>query len=133
INLLDIEQGECVNAVISVHEFDLDSFLFFTTKHGLSKRTTLQQFAKIRKGGLIAVGLNEGDGLISVRLTDGEKDITIATKNGYIIRFDENVVRSMGRTAAGLRGIRLREDNEVVSMEIIEENSQILHVTNKCV
>ena len=131
INLLDIEQGEWVNAVISVHEFDPDSFLFFTTKHGLSKRTTLQQFANIRKGGLIAVGLNEGDELISVRLTDGEKDIAIATKNGYIIRFDENVVRSMGRTAAGVRGIRLREDDEVVSMEIIEENSQILHVTSK--
>src|SRR5699024_5348761 len=118
INLLDIEQGEWVNAVISVHEFDPDSFLFFTTKHGLSNRTTLQQFANIRNGGLIAVGLNE-------------KDIAIATKNGYIIRFDENVVRSMGRTAAGVRGIRLREDDEVVSMEIIEENSQILHVTSK--
>src|SRR5699024_11749189 len=85
----------------------------------------------ICKGGLIAVGLYEGGELISVRLSDGEKDIAIETKNGYIIRFDENVVRSMGRTAAGVRGIRLREDDEVVSMEIIEENSQILHVTSK--
>ncbi|HLR59390.1 MAG TPA: DNA gyrase subunit A [Pseudogracilibacillus sp.] len=131
INLLDIEPDEWVNAVISVHEFDPDSFLFFTTKFGLSKRTTLPQFANIRKGGLIAVGLNDGDELISVRLTDGKKDIAIATKNGYIIRFDETDVRSMGRNAAGVRGIRLRDDDEVVSMEIIEENSQILHVTSK--
>src|SRR5699024_11564570 len=101
-------------AVISVHEFDPDSFLFFTTKHGLSKRTTLQQFANIRKGGLIAVGLNEGDELISVRVTDGEKDIAIATKNGYIIRFDEKFVRSMGGRVAVVRGIGLREDEEVV-------------------
>src|SRR5699024_8898599 len=94
INFLYIDQRECINAVISVHAFDPDSFLFFKTKHGISKRSILQQFANICKGGLIAVGLNEGDELISVRLTDGEKDIAIATKNGYIIRFDENVVRS---------------------------------------
>lgn len=131
INLLDIEKDEWVNAVISVDEFDEDSYLFFTTKHGLSKRTTLPQFANIRKGGLIAIGLNEDDELISVRLTDGKKDIAIATKNGYIIRFEENAVRSMGRNAAGVRGIRLRENDQVVSMEIVEENSQILHVTSK--
>ena len=75
--------------------------------------------------------LRDNDELISVRLTDGTKDIGIATKNGYFIRFDENVVRSMGRTAAGVRGIHLRENDEVVSMEIIEEDSYILHVTNK--
>jgi len=131
INLLDIEKDEWVNAVISVDEFDEDAYLFFTTKHGLSKRTTLPQFANIRKGGLIAIGLNEDDELISVRLTDGNKDIAIATKNGYIIRFEENAVRSMGRNAAGVRGIRLRENDQVVSMEIVEENSQILHVTSK--
>src|SRR5699024_373855 len=131
INLMDIEKDEWVNAVIRVDEFDEDAYLFFTTKHGLSKRTTLPQFANIRKGGLIAIGLNEDDELISVRLTDGNKDIAIATKNGYIIRFEENAVRSMGCNAAGVRGIRLRENDQVVSMEIVEENSQILHVTSK--
>ena len=75
--------------------------------------------------------MNEEDELISVRLTEGNQDIAIATKNGYIIRFDENNVRSMGRNAAGVRGIRLRGDDEVVSMEIVDEGSQILHVTSK--
>src|SRR5699024_7493994 len=85
INLLDIERGECVNGVCSVYEFDPDSFIFFTSRSGLLKRTTLQQFANIRKGGLIAVGLDERDELLPVRLPDGEKAIGIATQNGYII------------------------------------------------
>ncbi|WP_284140674.1 MULTISPECIES: DNA gyrase subunit A [unclassified Virgibacillus] len=131
INLLQIEKGEWVNAVISVNEFSENAYLFFTTKHGISKRTELSQFANIRKGGLIALGLRDEDELISVRLTDGTKDIMIATKHGYLIRFPEEQVRSMGRTASGVRGISLRGDDEVVSMEILEEGLQILHVTNK--
>src|SRR5690625_4504350 len=131
INLLQIEQDEWVNAVITVDEFVDDWFLFFTTKHGISKRSTLSQFANIRKGGLIAVGLREEDELISVRLTDGNKHIMIGTKQGHLIRFEEDQVRSMGRTAAGVRGISLREDDEVVSMEILEKGLQVLHVTNK--
>ncbi|WP_430789522.1 DNA gyrase subunit A [Virgibacillus flavescens] len=131
INLLQIEKDESINAVITVNEFAEDWYLFFTTRKGVSKRTTLSQFANIRKGGLIAVNLREDDELISVRLTDGTKDIMIATRNGYLIRFPEDQIRSMGRTAAGVRGISLRGEDEVVSMEIIEEGLQILHVTNK--
>ncbi|MEC5425050.1 DNA gyrase subunit A [Virgibacillus sp. C22-A2] len=131
INLLQIEKGEWVNAVISVTEFSEDSYLFFTTRHGISKRTTLAQFANIRKGGLIAVGLREEDELISVRLTDGNQDMMIATRNGYLIRFPEDQIRSMGRTAAGVKGISLRKDDHVVSMEILQEDSKILHVTDK--
>ena len=131
INLLQIEKGEWINAVITVKEYVDDWYFFFTTKHGISKRSPLSQFANIRKGGLIAIGLREGDELISVCLTDGNKDIMIATKQGYLIRFEEDQVRSMGRTAAGVRGISLREDDEVVSMEILEKDMQILHVTNK--
>ncbi|SFB29727.1 DNA gyrase subunit A [Lentibacillus halodurans] len=131
INLLQVEKDEWINAVISVSEYSDDYFLFFTTKHGLSKRTNLSQFANIRKGGLIAVGLRDEDELISVRLTDGTKDIMIGTKNGYLIRFPEDQVRSMGRNAAGVRGISLRHDDEVVSMEILDEGLQIMHVTNK--
>lgn len=131
INMLQIEKGEWVNAVISVNEFSDDNYLFFTTKYGISKRTTLTQFANIRKGGLIAVGLRDEDELISVRLTDGKQDIMIATKNGYLIRFEEEQIRSMGRTAAGVKGISLRDGDEVVSMEILQEDSNILHVTNK--
>ncbi|WP_096272253.1 DNA gyrase subunit A [Paucisalibacillus globulus] len=131
INLLQIEKGEWINAVISVSEFSEDWNFFFTTKRGISKRTSLAQFANIRKGGLIALGLREDDELMSVRLTDGTKDIMIATKNGYLIRFPEDQVRLMGRTAAGVRGISLRDDDEVVSMEILDSGVQILHVTNK--
>ncbi|MFD1040326.1 DNA gyrase subunit A [Virgibacillus byunsanensis] len=130
INLLQIEKDEWINAVISVKEFSNDWYLFFTTRHGISKRTQLSQFANIRKGGLIAVGLREEDELISVRLTDGTKDIMLATQNGYLIRFPEDQVRSMGRTAAGVRGISLRGDDVVVSMEILDEGLQVLHVTN---
>ena len=131
INLLQVEKGEWVNAVISVSEFDEDHFLFFTTKLGVAKRTSLEKFKNIRKGGLIAVNLREEDELISVRMTDGEKEIMIATKNGYLIRFEEEQMRPMGRTAAGVKGISLREDDEVVSMEIMDEGSKILHVTSK--
>jgi len=131
INLLQIEKDEWINAVITVDEFNEDWYLFFTTKHGISKRSSLSQFANIRKGGLIAVGLRDDDELISVRLTDGQKHIMIATKHGYLIRFEEEQVRSMGRTAAGVRGISLRDDDEVVSMEILEPGLQVLHVTNK--
>ncbi|WP_174615230.1 DNA gyrase subunit A [Virgibacillus ihumii] len=131
INLLQIEKDEWINAVISASEFSEDWYLFFTTKHGISKRTQLSQFANIRKGGLIAVGLREGDELISVRMTDGMKDIMIGTRNGYLIRFPEDQVRSMGRTAAGVRGISLRGNDEVISMEILEKGLQVLHVTHK--
>lgn len=131
INILQIDKDEEINTIISVNEFAEDHYLFFTTRAGISKRVTLPHFANIRRGGLIAINLRDDDELISVRSTDGTKDIAIATRNGYIIRFDENEVRSMGRTAAGVRGIRLRDDDYVVSMEIIEEDSYILHVTNR--
>ncbi len=131
VNVLQVEPDEWVNAVITVDEFVDDAFLFFTTKHGVSKRTTLEKFANIRKSGLIAVGLRENDELISVRLTDGHQHIMIGTKQGYLIRFEEEQVRSMGRTAAGVRGIDLRDDDEVVSMGILEKDMQVLHVTNR--
>ncbi|MDC3417737.1 DNA gyrase subunit A [Aquibacillus salsiterrae] len=129
INLLEIEKEEWINAVITVSEFVDDWYLFFTTRQGISKRTTLSQFANIRKGGLIALNLRDEDELISVRLTDGFKHIMIGTQNGYLIRFPEDQIRSMGRTAAGVKGISLRDDDRVVSMEIIEDGLQVLNVT----
>ncbi|THE09468.1 DNA gyrase subunit A [Bacillus timonensis] len=129
INLLEIEKEEWINAIIPVSELVDDWFLFFTTRKGISKRTPLSSFANIRKGGLIAVGLHEGDELISVRLTDGSKDIIIGTKDGMLIRFPESDVRSMGRTAAGVKGINLSEGDEVVGMEILEDNLDVLIVT----
>lgn len=129
INLLEIEKGEWVNAIIPVSEFVDDWSLFFTTKEGISKRSPLTQFANIRKGGLIAVNLRENDELISVRLTDGTKHIMIGTKKGMLIRFPETDVRSMGRTATGVKGITLDSDDEVVGMEILEEDVDVLVVT----
>ncbi|EAD9040462.1 DNA gyrase subunit A [Listeria monocytogenes] len=131
INLLGIESQEQVNAVINLSEFTDDSYLFFTTKHGVVKRTTLSQFAKIRQSGLRAVELRENDELISVQMTDGSKNMIIATKHGQSIYFPEENIRVMGRTAAGVRGIRLREDDEVIGMEILEDDEKVLVVTEK--
>ena len=132
INILQIDKDETINTVIAVQDYEMDEdYLFFTTKQGLVKRVSLSEFKNIRKSGLIAIRLRENDELISVRLTDGKKDIGIATKHGYFIRFDENNVRPMGRNASGVRGISLREGDEVVSMDVIEEGAYILHVTEK--
>ncbi|MFC3886290.1 DNA gyrase subunit A [Bacillus songklensis] len=129
INLLEVEKDEWINAIIPVEVFDEDSYLFFTTKKGISKRTSLSSFENIRTSGLIALGLKEDDELISVRMTDGTKDILIGTKQGMLIRFPETDVRAMGRTATGVKGITLGEDDEVIGMEISEEGEDILIVT----
>ena len=130
INLLGIEKDEWINTIIPVAEFEDDWYLFFTTKHGISKRSPISSFMHIRTSGLIAVNLREDDELISVRLTDGTKDMIIGTKNGLLIRFDETDVRSMGRTATGVKGISLGQDDEVIGMEVLEEGSDILIVTH---
>lgn len=129
INLLGIEKDDRINAIIPVSDFVDDWFLFFTTKEGISKRSPLSSFSHIRNNGLIAVNLREGDELISVRLTDGTKEIIIGTKKGLLIRFPETDVRSMGRTATGVKGITLSEDDEVVGMEVLENDREILVVT----
>ncbi|MDE3840492.1 DNA gyrase subunit A [Bacillus methanolicus] len=129
VNLLEVDKDEWINAIIPVEEFDENWYLFFTTKEGISKRSPLSSFAHIRNNGLIALNLREGDELISVRLTDGSKHIIIGTKNGMLIRFPETDVRSMGRTATGVKGISLDEGDEVIGMEVLEENNDILIVT----
>ena len=129
INLLEIDRDEWVNAIIPVAAFNEDSYLFFTTKFGISKRSPLASFANIRTNGLIALGLKEGDELISVKLTDGTKDIIIGTKDGLMIRFPETDVRSMGRTATGVKGISLRQGDEVIGMDLLNEGEKILIVT----
>lgn len=129
INLLEVEKGEWVNAIIPVEDFVDDWYLFFTTKHGISKRSPLSQFANIRNNGLIALGLRDNDELISVKMTDGTKEMIIGTKKGMLIRFHETDVRSMGRTATGVKGITLDADDEVVGMELLEEGLEVLVVT----
>ncbi|AUO11971.1 DNA gyrase subunit A [Priestia megaterium] len=129
INLLEVDKGEWVNAIIRVDEFVDDWYLFFTTKQGISKRTPLSSFENIRNSGLIALNLREEDELISVKLTDGKRDMVIGTKKGMLIRFNEDDVRSMGRTATGVKGITLDSEDEVIGMEILEEQSDILIIT----
>lgn len=131
VNLLNVEKDEHVTAMIHVDTFDEDQYFIFTTKKGITKRTSVEQFANIRANGLIAIGLHEDDDLISVRLTDGKKQIVIGTREGMLVRFNEEDIRSMGRTAAGVRGIKLRDDDYVVGMEILEEGQEILIVTEK--
>ncbi|WP_078393263.1 DNA gyrase subunit A [Shouchella patagoniensis] len=131
INLLQIDPGETISTVIPIEEFDENYYLFFLTEHGIAKRTKLSAFANIRKGGLFAINLRDDDSLHGVRLTDGEREIIIGTKQGMAIRFPESDVRLMGRTAGGVKGIRLSGDDGVVGMDVITEDQKVLVVTEK--
>ena len=131
INLIQIEQGESVNAVIPVKEFESDKFLFFATRHGIVKKTPLDDYINIRKGGLIAINLREDDDLIGVRLTDGQQEIIMGTSNGMSIRFPEKDVRSMGRSATGVKGITLDDDDFVIDMDVVSEDNDVLIVSSK--
>ncbi|ANY73632.1 DNA gyrase subunit A [Paenibacillus ihbetae] len=131
INLIQIEQGETVNAVIPVESFDTDKFLFFATRHGVVKKTPLEDYVNIRKGGLIAVNLREDDSLIDVKLTDGQQEIIMGTAQGMSIRFEESDVRSMGRSATGVKGITLDEGDEVIGMDVVDPELDILIVTTR--
>lgn len=129
VNLLQIEQGEKITAYTPVSGFDEKHFLLMVTKKGTAKKTALTEFSNPRKSGIIAISLDEGDKLVSVKLTDGTKNFVIGTKHGKAIRFNENDVRSMGRNAGGVRGIRLLGEDEVVSAAVVEEGSTLLTVT----
>src|SRR5699024_3275573 len=130
LNFLGIENDERIQAVVSLNEKpEKGEQLFFATKQGTVKRTEAIEFQNIRTSGLIAINLNEGDELISVRLTDGQQNIIIGTKDGYAASFSEQDVRSMGRNATGVRGINLREGDYVVGVGILAENSYVLAIS----
>ncbi len=131
INLIQIEQGESVNAVIPVQDFEGDQYLFFGTRQGVVKKTRLDDYVNIRKGGLIAINMREDDELIEVKLTDGKQDIVLGTAYGMSIRFNEKDVRSMGRSATGVKGVTLDEGDRVVGMDIISDDMKVLIVTAK--
>lgn len=132
INLLGIDSSESIEAIISVEgKAEEDHYLFFTTKLGTVKKTSVTEFANIRTNGLKAIGLKDGDQLINVALTSGHETIIIGTNKGYSVTFNEEKVRSMGRSAAGVRGIRLREDDYVVGMDILHPESEVLVITEK--
>ncbi|MGU3471961.1 DNA gyrase subunit A [Paenibacillus sp. D51F] len=131
INLLQIEQGETVNAVIPVEAFDPDCYLFFGTRQGIVKKTPLDDYSNIRRVGLIAINLREDDDLISVKLTDGKQEIIIGTADGMSIRFPESDVRSMGRSATGVKGIALDDDDRVIDLDVVDPEQEVLIVTAK--
>jgi DNA gyrase subunit A len=123
VNLLPLQDGERVTAVLPLNHKDQGQYVFMVTRQGISKKCLLENFSRPRSAGLIAVDLNENDELVEVGLTDGESDILLFTSAGKVIRFSEGHVRSMGRTARGVRGVKLKSDQAVISMLII--NSKI--------
>lgn len=129
VNLLELESDEKITAMFPIKEFADDKFLFFVTRQGIAKRVVLSDLQNIRRAGLRALNLNEDDALVDVRLTDGEQNILIATHEGRAICFDENEVRAMGRTATGVRGIRLSEGDYVVGAARARKGAYVLSIT----
>ena len=130
INLLPLEKDEVINAILPVGEFNDEQFVFMVTSSGTCKKTSLTNFARPRKGGIIAIELRDGDKLVGVEITSGEHDIMLFSANGKSIRFKESDVRAVGRTAIGVRGIKLTDD-EVVSLIVAEQDSPILTATEQ--
>ncbi|AZP91573.1 DNA gyrase subunit A [Pediococcus acidilactici] len=136
INLLGIDSGESIQAVINIGRGNGDEdnehrYLFFTTLQGVAKRTPVAEFMNIRSNGLKAINLKDGDEVINVVITDGHQNIIIGTHNGYAISFKEGEVRSMGRSATGVRGIRLRENDYVVGSAVLAPESKVMVITEK--
>ncbi len=129
VNLLPLNNDEKISAMIPIRNFDDGDFLTFVTRKGLIKKTDIMDYSRIRNNGLRAIELNEGDELIGVYRTDGEKEILVATHNGMSVKFSESKVRSMGRTTRGVRAIRLREGDYVVGACIVDYDSSLFLVT----
>ena len=129
INLIEIEKGERVTAMISIKEFEEGTYLTMVTKNGVIKRTDIKEYEYQRKGGKIAINLDEGDKLIFVGHTTGEDHVLIGTKKGYAARFHENKVSVVGRTARGVRGIDLREGDIVCGAVIVDNEKKLLTIT----
>lgn len=132
VNLLKLDDGESIQTIINVaQDRSEDAYLFFTTRSGLVKRTSVAEFANIRQNGLKALNLKDEDELINVFLTDGNTDVIIGTKFGYSVRFNESVVRNMGRSATGVRGVNLRPGDQVVGASVITDQDEVLIITEK--
>jgi len=131
VNILELGKNEKITAFTPVKEFKKDNYLFFVTKQGTVKKTSLEEFSKPRKGGILAIGINPDDELINVDLTNGSKKIILATKQGNAVHFDEKDVRPMGRTARGVIGIKLRKGDKVIGSVVAEEGKTLLTVTEK--
>ena len=130
VNLLNLDDGETLAAVAKIDDFDSENFLFFATKRGVVKRTLVSDFMNIRTSGIKAINLREGDELLAVRLTNGSQDVIMGASNGKAIRFNESLVRDMGRVASGVRGILIAPPVEVIGFTVVtDEENQILVVT----
>jgi DNA gyrase subunit A len=126
VNLLPLQDEERITAVLPIHEFEENKFVFMVTAQGTVKKTSLEAFSRPRQAGIIAIELEAGDRLVGVDITDGHRQIILCSSGGKAIRFDENDVRPMGRTAAGVRGIRLPVSEEVISLMIVDEQGMVL-------
>ncbi|QDR83115.1 DNA gyrase subunit A [Sporomusa termitida] len=131
VNLLQVEKDEKITAVIPLKEFSAKRYLFMATQKGIVKKSELMEFDTARKGGLIAISLDEDDNLIGVKLTNGEHDIIMGTRDGKAIVFRESDVRVMGRTAHGVRGINLDGSDQVIGMEVVKKDGEVLTVTSE--
>lgn len=131
VNVLELAEGEKVTSIVSLNGFDDDEYFVMVTKKGVIKRASTKDFEYQRKGGKIAINLDEGDELLAVKKTEGESDIIIATRKGKAVRFDEKDARVMGRTARGVRGIRLKGDDDVVGVSVVEEGKKLITITEK--
>jgi len=131
INLLQKEKDENITAFVAVKEFTDNQYLVMATEKGTIKKTVLSAYGNVRKGGINAINLNKDDRLIEVKMTDGSSDLVLGTRNGFAIRFHEKDVRDMGRTATGVRGVRLGKGDKVVGLLVIKRNDTILVVTEK--
>jgi DNA gyrase subunit A len=130
-NLVSMEEGERIAALLAVKEFDESRYVVMGTRRGVVKKTALSAFSNPRAGGIIAMGVEEGDAVIAVQLTEGHEELFIGTRRGMAIRFPESDVRAMGRTAYGVRGITLRDADYVVAMEAVRPGSTVLSVTER--
>jgi DNA gyrase subunit A len=130
-NLVSMEEGERIAAMLAVKEFEDDKFIVMGSRKGVVKKTALSAFSNPRAGGIIAMGIEDGDSVIAVQVTDGTGEIFIGTRNGMAIRFEEGDVRPMGRTAYGVRGISLRDDDFVVAMQVVKPGGTLLTVTEQ--
>lgn len=131
INLLPLTEGEKVAAMIKANDFDEGKYVVMVTKNGKIKRTNLSMYKNVRKHGFIAIGLDDGDEIAGVSMTDGNSQLFVATKNGMAIRLEENKIRAISRSAHGVRAIKLRGGDEVVSMAKVREGASLLTVTEK--
>ncbi|MBA5851994.1 DNA gyrase subunit A [Clostridium sp. cel8] len=129
VNLIPVDRDEKIQAVITFREFNENNYFIMGTRNGLIKKTQISKYSSIRKNGLNAINLKDGDELIAVRMTTGDSEVMIVTKNGYAIRFSEKDVRPMGRIATGVKAITLREDDMAVTMDILDKTSDVLVIT----